>query len=140
MKVYSAEENKALCEKYPFLKIDDDYVSTKLDMMPEGWREAFGEQMCEEIRKQLEREDDKEFAVLEIKEKYGALRFYHTGSAEIDDIVDKYEAISERTCIICGKPATKISRGWICPYCDNCADRLNYRVEFRDIEEFYRDE
>ena len=34
--------------------------------------------------------------------------------------VDKYENLSYHTCINCGKPATKISTGWICPYCDNC--------------------
>ena len=53
------EENKALIERFPFLmphnrftdKIpeDFDYHYTELDAMPDGWRIAFGEQMCQEI-------------------------------------------------------------------------------------------
>lgn len=39
-------------------------------------------------------------------------------STEIYKIIEKYEKISRNTCIVCGKPATKISNGWICPYCD----------------------
>ena len=27
-----------------------------------------------------------------------------------------------KTCIVCGKPATKMSTGWISPYCDDCVN------------------
>ena len=73
------EENRKLCEKYPFLiprnrwsgmRITEaqdggywpgnpeaipeyDYEYTELDSMPEGWRKAFGIQMCEEIKQEL---------------------------------------------------------------------------------------
>lgn len=59
----SKEENKALIERFPFLlprnrwtdEIPDDfnYDYTELDAMPNGWRIAFGEQMCEEIAEAL---------------------------------------------------------------------------------------
>lgn len=60
---YPAEYNRRLTEKYPFLiprnrwtdviSKDYDYTYTELDAMPDGWRWAFGEQMCEEIRNAL---------------------------------------------------------------------------------------
>ena len=61
------EKNKELVEKYPFLMPhnrwtdhipeDYDYSYTELDAMPDGWRKAFGERMCEEIREELVRAD-----------------------------------------------------------------------------------
>jgi hypothetical protein len=96
--------NKELIERYPFLiprnvwsgKIVENYDYDNpdyilLDDMPDGWRKAFGEQMCEEIREELikaqERDpeggyDDGDKVVpylqgyypIQIKEKYGQLR------------------------------------------------------------------
>jgi hypothetical protein len=57
----------------------------------------------------------------EIKEKYGGLRLAATGgNSETDAIIDRCERDSQRICVKCGKPATRISKGWICPYCDDC--------------------
>lgn len=57
------ESNQKLIERFPFLiprnrwtgKVpeDYDYSYTELDSMPDGWRKAFGEQMCEDIRDEL---------------------------------------------------------------------------------------
>ncbi len=107
--------------------------------MPEGWRKAFGEQMCEEIMNALVEEDyvDK-YVILQIKEKFGSARWYSNGAPQkVHDIVHKYELISERTCIRCGKPATKISMGWICPWCDDCAEQI--KGQFWDIDEYFED-
>lgn len=146
---FSKEENKRLCDTYPFLipsnpfsgkRINSgekgfwpgspdempewDYEYTELDNVPDGWRLAFGEQMCAEIKQALVEEgllDD--YRITQIKEKYGSLRWYSNFSTrKIERIIDKYEELSLRTCIVCGAPATKLSRGWICPYCDKCAD------------------
>lgn len=144
------EENKRLCDTYPFLipfnrfsgkRINSgekgfwpgtpdvmpewDYEYTELDEMPDGWRKAFGEQMCAEIKEALLEEGGEElldkYRVDQIKEKYGYLRWYDNFSTKkVHDIINKYEVISSRTCINCGKPATKLSRGWICPWCDEC--------------------
>lgn len=150
-------KNMELVAKYPFLAMreydwkyyeetgedryiipdDYDYEFTWLDSMPNGWRIAFGEQMCEEIMNALIEEDfvDK-YSIMQIKEKFGSLRWYTSGAPQkVHDIVDKYELISERTCINCGKPATKISMGWICPWCDDCAK--NVKGEFWDIDEYF---
>ena len=131
--------NQELIERFPFLlpqygrdekgrlSPDFDFSFTELDFMPDGWRIAFGEQMCEEIKEALlasgkSKEEGLatlyEYRILEIKEKYGQLRWYDTGGA--DEITEKYLKISERICVECGKPATRQSTHWICPYCDDC--------------------
>lgn len=123
--------NRELIGTYPFLlprnlwtdeAVENyDYEFTRLDEMPAGWRKAFGEQMCAELKAVLSEEDLPDYRVLQIKEKFGELRWYsnwHTDA--IYAVTDKYEKLSARTCIICGKPATRITTGWISPYCDEC--------------------
>lgn len=146
----SKEKNKELIERFPFLMPhnrwtdetpeDFDYSYTELDAMPDGWRKAFGEQMCEEIREELVRVDylDK-YRIAQIKEKYGFLRWYDFGGTEKmnREIIPKYARLSERTCIVCGEPATKISTGWISPYCDLCAEKDKGFERFVPIKEWF---
>ena len=99
----SPEENRHLCTLYPFLIPSNrfsgkrincgekgywpgdpeempewDYEFTELDDMPDGWRIAFGEQMCAEIKQALLEEGGEkllnEYRILQIKEKYGLLK------------------------------------------------------------------
>ena len=122
---------------------------TELDAMETGWRKAFGIQMCKEIRTQLIKDHYLfKYRIFQIKEKYGTLRWYDAGSSkEIQDIISKYEDISWDTCIMCGKPSTKISSGWISPYCDDCYPTYNnggspivyqekVNGQWRDTEEY----
>lgn len=144
------KKNKELCEKYPFLiptnaftgkVIDDyDYSYTLLDQINDGWRIAFGEKLCQELKEALDKDNSlNTFKFIQIKEKYGSLRLYHVGgNNESSDIIYKYEELSKFICIKCGKPATKVTTGWIYPYCDKCADiyaRDNY---IADIYDFYK--
>lgn len=145
------QENKELIERYPFLlprnrwtgKVSDsyDYSYTELDAMPKGWKIAFGKQICEEIREELIRANylDK-YRISQIKEKYGSLRWYDFGATEkiLKEIIPKYERLSERTCIKCGKPATKISLGWVSPWCDNCADEIKHYERFESADTYFR--
>lgn len=154
---------KELKTRYPFLiprnrftdRICDSSGMTheeyenwsELDDMPDGWRKAFGEQMCEEIYQALLKDGGEEavnkYRIIQIKEKWGYLHWYDSnGNAEINKIIRKYEDISEKTCITCGKPATKISLGWISPYCDNCADEPSKYcgIKFIPIDENPLDE
>lgn len=135
------EHNKELIQKYPWLWPNDwygerisedkyDYTYTFLDEeVPEGWRKSFMEPMCEEIQTALVKYDCvKDFHILQIKEKFGWLRFYFGGVSgeclqEVRDIISKYEKLSYKTCSWCGKPARWISRGWICPFCNDCAQK-----------------
>lgn len=128
--------NKELLELYPWLGTsDEDGDFTWLDCIPEGWREAFGEQMCAEIQDIIDRDNIIDYEVLQVKEKFAALRWYDAPyNEDIHKIIRKYAYISARTCIGCGTPAKWISTGWYCPYCDECRESDSY---FIPIEEFY---
>lgn len=118
---------------------------TLLDDMPDGWRKAFGEQMCEEIRNAIlekgTEEDLQHYRILQIKEKYGQLRWYTSWStADLDKIVDKYTALSEETCIRCGKPAAWVSCGYISPFCDECKKELSRKKYLKFVPLLIDDE
>lgn len=143
------EKNKELCDKYPFLiprnvwtgeVVEDyDYSWTLLDTFEPGWKIAFGKQLCEELKEALEKANyvDK-FMFSQIKEKYGHLCLYNFGcNQEAWDVIHKYEELSKYTCGRCGKPATKVTTGWIYPYCESCADKYAKYEYFADINEFY---
>ena len=101
---------------------------TELDALEPGWRKAFGKEICEEIKQQLKKEGLLyKYRITQIKEKWGYLHWYDNGcTPELMKIINKYEDISRHTCIVCGKPATKISKGWISPYCDDCIGDNDY--------------
>ena len=103
---------------------------TELDAMESGWRKAFGIQMCKEIKAELKKHKFLyKYRIVQIKEKWGYLHWYDGGTpkdSKIYDIIRKYEQISAKTCGVCGKPATKISKGWIYPYCDDCIGDVNF--------------
>lgn len=136
----SVIENNKLIEKYPFLKIDGESKYNMLDDMPEGWRKAFGEKFCDELYELVKKADLlNKFRIVQIKEKFGALRVYsNTYTDDILDLFNRYELLSETICIECGKPATKITLGWISPYCDDCIPKTieGKEVDNKSIEEF----
>lgn len=137
---------KKLCKRYPFLIVRDwggkplGYEFTYLDDMPEGWKRAFGIDMCEDIRRVLVKANYLyDYRIVQLKEKYGGMRLYSDGAPssiyrELCDVIDKYEELSYRTCIHCGRPATKISQGWISPFCDECAEKFSDRITFKEID------
>lgn len=135
--------NEELMEKYPFLvkKIDDwsgmmlsedeiSYDNNWWDDIPEGWANAFGEEMCNELLEILnEANYVDEYCIVQIKEKFAGLRLYDNGVPEsIRDKyyawLNKYEQLSYKTCIKCGSPATRMTKGWVVPLCDTCYNEL----------------
>lgn len=122
-------KNFWLVIRFPFLLPDGDWDMsyTKLDFMPKGWRETFGIQMCRDIKKELLRNGGAKellrYRILEIKEKYGGLRWYDNGYMEgskIPDIIDYYEDLSMCYCLNCGNPVRYITKGYIGYLCLVC--------------------
>lgn len=143
------KRNYDLCMKCPFLVPKDafgeededyDYSYTYLDSIPRGWRVAFGEQWASDVQDAIDKlpEDKREMVyVLQLKEKYGLFRQYFSHyTNELRDVVYKYEDMSEKTCIGCGATATKISTGWISPWCDKCAEKV--RDKFVSVDEWFK--
>lgn len=61
--------------------------------------------------------------ILQVKEKFGTLRFYHAGGNDFfDGMVSMAEATSSRICEQCGKPGRPRSGGWILTLCDECSN------------------
>lgn len=138
--------NKKLLKKYPFLapinwdtltqlsvKQHKYKMGNVLDDIPNGWRKAFGIQLAEDIKQELKQKHIKNYAVYQVKEKYGELRWYDNYSL---NCLEKYKKLSKHTCVVCGRPATKISMGWICPWCDKCSNKIN--SNFISINDLYK--
>ena len=102
-----------------------------LFLIPEGWMKI-AQQMIEECEA-----INPTYTIEDMKEKWGELRVVSyikdynddewllpaSNDKEIEEIENKYIAQSRKTCCICGAPTTKVSTGWICPYCDDCGDK-----------------
>lgn len=100
------------------------------DIIPYGWRVAFGDEMVEELAEILNKYNVANYEIVQIKEKYGRLCWYDNGVpeeayGEYSAWLNKYEELSEHTCINCGQSATHLTKGWIIPLCDDC-DRVHY--------------
>lgn len=123
-------QNKRLIKKYYWLmprnvwtdKIDKNYDYTYINWgWCYGWDKAFGMMYLEELGAAIKKAGQKNFRILELKEKYGQCRNYTSGTtAEVHAIIDKYEKISENICCGCGNEAPMIDDGWMSPYCFEC--------------------
>lgn len=86
-------------------------------------------------------EDQKDSAFRPISSFLGGiLDFFNDAALDCKgyNVIQKYEEISRRTCIRCGKPATMITTGWISPYCDDCVPEHNgEKKRAAPIEEFF---
>lgn len=74
-------------------------------------------------------EIDPDYSLLQVKEKFGGLRYYYLFSYDpssldaerVRDLVYAAEAESFKTCEECGaKPATQTKSGWIKTLCQEC--------------------
>lgn len=129
------QRNRYLTTRFPFLiprniwtdtiPNNYDYSYTLLDSMPTGWRKAFGIQLLEELREELIKWNYlNQYRVVQIKEKYGQLRWYDNGApykSKIHKIIEAYSVISENVCMFCGRLDVPLTMGyWIYPSCKKC--------------------
>lgn len=139
--------------KYPFYRAYNrwdgkfcGYSFTEYDSLPDGWKDAFGKEMTREIviafkkDKELEKEHGnrltwrKALNWQDIKEKYGGLRLYANCTPYIAEVLEKYEDLSYDYCIRCGKPATRVTKGYITYICDECAEKYNLKSTYLNKE------
>ena len=127
-------QNK-LFEKYPKifrqkdLPMDQTCMCWGIDT-GDGWYNIL-DTLCGQIQNHLEHnlkkdQDPNLFNVeaIQVKEKFGGLRFYHSGGDDfIEGLVWMAEAVSIRICEECGSPGTQNDCGWIRTLCSLCRDK-----------------
>lgn len=136
IKENDTEMNRALVDRYPWLcprrkedgsvADDYDYTWTELYSVPFGWVGLVLD-LCEEIRQILLMYNIplKYYLLLEVKEKWGGLRWYDSLMGfdpipdEIIKVVSDAESDLYNHCIVCGNK--KQTSGY---YCDECAKKV----------------
>lgn len=101
------------------------YDYTMLDLLPDGWRDTFGLQMCDDIKKVLIKNKAlHKWRIIELKEKWGMLRLYGTDSyPELEEVLDYYEDLSMCYCIHCGKPVRYATMEYVEYVCKECFEK-----------------
>jgi len=77
----------------------------------------------EEKYRTLEGEENEYFEMfaVQVKEKYGTLRFYMScETEEISKLIADAERLSYKTCESCGASGTIRDNGWVTVRCDSC--------------------
>lgn len=121
------ELQEKLYKEFPDLFSEKDLPMTETCMCwgiccDDGWFNLI-RNLCLEISKA---DKDKKIKAVQVKEKFGGLRFYTNFYIEkIEDIIDKYEKKSLKTCESCGstREVKLRGRGWIRTLCEDCSEK-----------------
>lgn len=109
-----------LIEKYPL--VFETMSKETYNDLPSGWYGLL-DKVCSTVEQYLTEEKQKNsdtvFEVLQIKEKFGGLRFYYTVQTNneilfknIQTVIDKAEDDSYGICQITGRPGALCKKGW----------------------------
>ena len=82
-----------------------------------------------QVTRKLDKEQIKDFEVIQVKEKFAGLRFYYEdaveGEGKIIKRVQKAEELSLVTCEECGKEGKVTGKNWLKTLCENCEKERN---------------
>jgi len=121
------EKDAELCAKHPMLYAQRSRGMRDTCMcwgfeIGDGWV-----RIIERLSDRLERinqklpKDEARIEAVQVKEKFGGLRFY---TSRCHDEADRFIAEAERqslkTCEVCGRPGRQNSNGWITTLCTKC--------------------
>jgi len=124
-----------LLEDFSWLETrDNSYTEEKLGFCitmecDDGWYDLI-HNLCQDIQNYCNTNDinTNKLRLLQVKEKFGLLRFYihildENNDAvyldDIDDIVTKYEVLSGHTCEVCGETGSmQACHGWLKTLCE----------------------
>jgi hypothetical protein len=113
----SPEKERAILERWPewFRTAGDVRQSRRGERFcfwcGDGWYEIIF-QLCERLEPLVANLDDAmQFQVMQVKEKFGGLRFYVEGSSnEIETLIDSACELSRRTCEVCGQEVGSLAQ------------------------------
>lgn len=117
----------------------------------DGWFELLWE-LSEKINKEIEQEpgaDQWEPLAVQVKEKFGTLRFYCNKSTDgIQEAINEACNKSGSICELCGRPGERREGEWLTVRCDDHAAKLNlddpieafwsYQIEMSTISSAYK--
>lgn len=90
--------------------IDSEENSNRQEFF-ENWRATEEKSIIEQVE------------AVQVKEKYGSLRFYvNVSGGTISNWISFAETMSSVTCETCGKPGTQNTSGWIKTLCGPCRE------------------
>ena len=116
------DNEQYLYNKYPkiFPKINQNGNEFPLEC-GDGWLQIVDD-LCQDIQAMVDEGDCSQVIAMQVKEKFGGLRFYTQGGDEkIYPLIGKAEDKSYTTCEYCGSPEGKERKGgWIKTLCDAC--------------------
>ena len=127
----SPENTKKLLADFPYL-FRLYYKTVQESPMPcgfccgDGWFEVIYElsHRIEACLKDEPKEIVDGFAVAQVKEKFGGLRYYVDGGTEkIDQLIREAEKKCMTTCEKCGQPGKLRSGSWLLTLCDLCDEK-----------------
>lgn len=146
----SPELDSKLCEKYPKIFVDRhaDMRTTAMCWgfdCDDGWYNII-DVLCARIQSHIDHTNERreyllssnpynhkipdevqQVVAVQIKEKFGGLRFYtNGGDSAVDAMISVAEALSYRTCETCGSPGKSRNSGWIRTLCDKHAAEQGY--------------
>lgn len=139
------ELDKKLCEKYPKI-FKDRHGSVRDTCMAWGFEHDDGwytliDRLCSNIQHHVDHivtratsdystaltdqeKEDFQVVALQVKEKFGGLRFYFSGGDDlINGMVQFAESMSYVICEICGHPGSVRNFIWKQTLCDSCAEQ-----------------
>jgi len=125
MALSPAEFNHALVIRFPqFFPNIKDLKQSLMAFGCEinaGWRPIVWK-LTEDIEKQLEKTPVAEFEIVQVKEKFGGLRYYTSvGNDKIFKMINNAEEKSFKTCEKCGEKGSIDARySWILTLCTKC--------------------
>lgn len=102
-------------------------ISNEFDMLPIGWKKAFGKELLRELKYQLKEENLLyKYRIKSIQNRNGYLVINSIIQTNgIHEILSKYYFLSKNICIECGKKAEVYTNINCNPFCMSCAKKNN---------------
>jgi len=110
-----------LHRKYDDAKSRHEYLVSRLGKprFGESNKHIVVQEDIDDAKAKMDEEAEKVPTVVQVKEKFGTLRFYiQAGTDEHYNYISFAESMSGRTCEQCGNPGKRLGRGWIYTACE----------------------
>ncbi len=139
----SPELEAKIISKYPKMFPQPDGSKLAIDMFGietgDGWYTLL-DTLCGDIQGIIDNSQNREnpipqVVLLQVKEKFGTLRFYYSGGNDlIRGMAWFAESMSEHICETCGKPGVLRGGGWVVTACD---EHSNGKLPMSEIKNPY---